>query len=164
MLFRAHSNGNGSSKGSGPQLGAVSPQITFWEVLETVWVILLEGAGAGSEDTRDVASDPMKLPESAAMKNWPRISVVFHHVPPAHRTQPSPHAPFFSPFSSLFRESSYPGQGTLLLSSWCVSVVRERMTYGGQGTVMGVFEVSDCHPGLTSLNQQCYYSRTPDSI
>lgn len=79
----------------------------------------------------------MKLPESAAMKNWPRISVVFQHVSPAPRTQPSSHVPLFSPFSSLFRESSYPGQGTLLLSSWGMSAVPERMTYRGQGTVMG---------------------------
>lgn len=28
----------------------------------------------------------------------------------------------------------------------------------------GVSEVSDCHPGLTSLSQQCYYSLTPDSV
>ena len=61
-------------------------------------MILLEGAGAGSEDTRDVASDPMKLTQSAAMKNWPTISVVFQHVSPAHRTQPSPYAPLSSPF------------------------------------------------------------------
>lgn len=95
------------------------------------------GSRSWELDTRDVASDPIKLTESPATKNWPRISVVFQQVPPFHLTQSSPQAPLFNRFSSLFRESSYPGPGTLLLSSWWVSAVPERMTYRGQDMVKG---------------------------
>lgn len=80
--------------------------------------------------------------------------------------QSSPQAPLFNRFSSLFRECSYPGPGTLLYSPAPGGWVRSLKGWhtGDRTWWRGVSEVSGCHPGLTSLSQQCYYSLTPDSV